>query len=41
MKVFIIDSILFGFHKMNRFVGMEQREGFYFYDLEKMLHKIG
>ena len=29
------DGVLFGFHKMNRFVGMERIDGFHFHDLEK------
>lgn len=29
------DGILFGFHKMNRFVGLERINGFHFHDLEK------
>lgn len=29
------DGVLFGFHKMNQFVGMERIDGFHFYDLEK------
>jgi len=29
------DGILFGFHKMNEFTGMEQIEGFHFHDVEK------
>ncbi|GAO44093.1 NAD(P)H-dependent oxidoreductase [Flavihumibacter petaseus] len=29
------DGVLFGFHKMNRFVGMERINGFHFHDLEK------
>lgn len=29
------DGILFGFHKMNQFVGLERIPGFHFHDLEK------
>ncbi len=29
------EGILFGFHKMNQFVGMERIPGFHFHDLEK------
>ncbi|WP_119079918.1 NAD(P)H-dependent oxidoreductase [Chitinophaga alhagiae] len=29
------DGILFGFHKMNQFVGMEMTAGYHFHDLEK------
>ncbi len=29
------DGVLFGFHKMNQFVGMERVDGFHFHDLEK------
>ncbi len=29
------DGILFGFHKMNQFTGMERIDGFHFHDLEK------
>lgn len=29
------DGILFGFHKMNQFAGMERIQGFHFHDLEK------
>ena len=29
------DGVLFGFHKMNRFIGMERIAGFHFHDLEK------
>ena len=29
------DGILFGFHKMNQFTGMEQITGFHFHDIEK------
>lgn len=29
------DGVLFGFHKMNQFVGMSRIEGFHFHDLEK------
>ena len=29
------DGILFGFHKMNQFTGMQRIEGFHFHDLEK------
>ncbi len=29
------EGILFGFHKMNQFVGMKRIEGFHFHDLEK------
>lgn len=29
------DGVLFGFHKMNQFVGMEKLQGFHFHDLEK------
>ncbi|MFD1770093.1 NAD(P)H-dependent oxidoreductase [Sphingobacterium suaedae] len=29
------DGVLFGFHKMNQFVGMERMDGFHFHDLEK------
>lgn len=29
------EGVLFGFHKMNQFVGMKQMEGFHFHDLEK------
>ncbi len=29
------DGVLFGFHRMNRFVGMERIDGFHFHDLEK------
>ncbi|WP_212005144.1 NAD(P)H-dependent oxidoreductase [Chitinophaga sp. HK235] len=29
------DGVLFGFHKMNQFVGMDRIEGFHFHDLEK------
>lgn len=29
------EGVLFGFHKMNQFVGMERIEGFHFHDLEK------
>lgn len=29
------NGILFGFHKMHQFVGMERIEGFHFHDLEK------
>ena len=29
------EGVLFGFHKMNRFVGMTRIEGFHFHDLEK------
>ncbi|WP_430612938.1 NAD(P)H-dependent oxidoreductase [Flavobacterium sp. JP2137] len=29
------DGILFGFHKMNQFSGLERIEGFHFHDLEK------
>ncbi|WP_160715988.1 NAD(P)H-dependent oxidoreductase [Chitinophaga solisilvae] len=29
------DGVLFGFHKMNQFVGMTRTEGFHFHDLEK------
>lgn len=29
------DGILFGFHRMNAFVGMEKIQGFHFHDLEK------
>ena len=30
-----VDEVLFGFHKMNQFVGMKRIEGFHFHDLEK------
>ncbi|RBL89893.1 NAD(P)H-dependent oxidoreductase [Chitinophaga flava] len=29
------DGVMFGFHKMNQFVGMDRIEGFHFHDLEK------
>lgn len=29
------DGVLFGFHKMNAFVGMQKQQGFHFHDLEK------
>ena len=29
------DGVLFGFHKMNAFTGMEKLQGFHFHDLEK------
>ncbi|MCW3466183.1 NAD(P)H-dependent oxidoreductase [Chitinophaga nivalis] len=29
------DGVLFGFHKMNQFVGMDRITGFHFHDLEK------
>ncbi len=29
------DGVLFGFHKMNAFVGMKKTQGFHFHDLEK------
>ncbi|MCQ1547172.1 NAD(P)H-dependent oxidoreductase [Bacteroides clarus] len=29
------EGVLFGFHKMNQFVGMKRIEGFHFHDLEK------
>lgn len=29
------DGVLFGFHKMNQFAGLERMEGFHFHDLEK------
>lgn len=29
------DGVLFGFHKMNQFVGMERITGFHFHDVEK------
>lgn len=29
------EGILFGFHKMNQFVGMDKIQGFHFHDLEK------
>lgn len=29
------DGILFGFHKMNQFAGLERIDGFHFHDLEK------
>lgn len=29
------EGVLFGFHKMNQFVGMDRMEGFHFHDLEK------
>lgn len=29
------DGVLFGFHKMNQFVGLERVDGFHFHDLEK------
>ena len=29
------DGVLFGFHKMNQFAGMERMRGFHFHDLEK------
>ncbi|NML39685.1 NAD(P)H-dependent oxidoreductase [Chitinophaga sp. G-6-1-13] len=29
------DGVLFGFHKMNQFVGMDRIDGFHFHDLEK------
>ena len=29
------DGVLFGFHKMNAFTGMEKIQGFHFHDLEK------
>lgn len=29
------NGVLFGFHKMNEFVGMERMQGFHFHDLEK------
>lgn len=29
------DGVLFGFHKMNAFAGMEKIQGFHFHDLEK------
>ncbi len=29
------DGVLFGFHKMNQFVGMDRTTGFHFHDLEK------
>ncbi|MBC9933042.1 NAD(P)H-dependent oxidoreductase [Chitinophaga qingshengii] len=29
------DGVLFGFHKMNQFVGMDRTAGFHFHDLEK------
>lgn len=29
------DGILFGFHRMNAFTGMDQLQGFHFHDLEK------
>lgn len=29
------DGVLFGFHKMNQFAGMEKISGFHFHDLEK------
>ncbi|MGE7776193.1 NAD(P)H-dependent oxidoreductase [Chitinophaga sp. NPDC101104] len=34
-QVAVDDGILFGFHKMNQFTGMERLEGFHFHDLEK------
>lgn len=29
------DGVMFGFHKMNKFIGMEKVNGFHFYDVEK------
>lgn len=29
------DGVLFGFHKMNKFTGMQKIDGFHFHDLEK------
>ncbi|RAJ78969.1 modulator of drug activity B [Chitinophaga dinghuensis] len=29
------DGVLFGFHKMNQFIGMDRTAGFHFHDLEK------
>jgi modulator of drug activity B len=29
------DGVMFGFHKMNKFVGMEKLNGFHFHDVEK------
>jgi modulator of drug activity B len=29
------DGVMFGFHKMNKFVGMEKLSGFHFHDVEK------
>lgn len=29
------DGVMFGFHKMNKFVGMEKLDGFHFHDVEK------
>lgn len=29
------DGVMFGFHKMNRFVGLKKIEGFHFHDMEK------
>ncbi|HEX2846948.1 MAG TPA: NAD(P)H-dependent oxidoreductase [Chitinophagaceae bacterium] len=29
------DGVLFGFHKMNQFVGMDRIQGFHFHDMEK------
>lgn len=29
------DGVLFGFHKMNQFAGLERVDGFHFHDLEK------
>ena len=32
------EGVLFGFHKMNQFVGMDRVPGFHFHDLEKKCH---
>ena len=29
------DGVMFGFHKMNKFTGMEKINGFHFHDVEK------
>ena len=29
------EGVMFGFHKMNKFVGMEKLDGFHFHDVEK------
>ena len=34
-KTSVDDGILFGFHKMNQFVGMDRIAGFHFHDMEK------
>ena len=34
------EGVLFGFHKMNQFVGMDRVPGFHFHDLEKIIKKL-